>query len=106
MAPRASQTSGCAQPELLEEAGDLLHLLAGRREHVVMAALVEAEQHGRELDQLARRAEDDEDHRAAAPRSSSNAPRHMPAPCAAAYSGVTVASTLTLAVENGRPSAP
>jgi hypothetical protein len=40
-----------------------------------MAALVEPEQHRRQLDQLAGRSEDDEDH-----RSSSSRPRHMPSP--------------------------
>ena len=77
-APAREPEVGLPQAELLQERGDLLHLLPGRREHVGMTALVEAKQHRRELDQLARRAEDDEDHRAVPPRSSSKAPRHIP----------------------------
>ena len=46
-----------------------------------MTALVEPKQDGRELDQLARRAEHDENHRAVPPRSSSKAPRHIPSAC-------------------------
>src|SRR5207244_2263892 len=82
--PPSEPQVGLAQAELRQEAGDLLHLLAGRREDVGTAALVEAQQHRRQLDQLAGRPEDDEDH-----RSSSYRPRHIPAPWATAYTGVT-----------------
>ena len=85
---------GLAEPELLEEGRDLLHLLTGGRQHVAMAAPVEPEQHRRELDQLPGRSEDDEDHEARAIRSlaASASPRHMPAPWATAYTGARAAN--------------
>src|SRR6266516_3455140 len=60
-----------------------------------MSPLVEAEEHGGELDQFPRGAEHDEDHRSAEPLSSSNAPRHIPIACPNTYSGVTRARTRT-----------
>jgi hypothetical protein len=78
---------GLAEAELVEKRRDLLHLLPGRREQVAVAALVEPKQHRSELDQLAGRPEDDEDHACAAARrrrSRSQSPRHMPAPWASA----------------------
>ena len=82
------------EPELLEECRNLLDLLSGRREEVPVPALVQAEQDGRELDQLARRPEDDEDHEASAGRVRVRiaSPRHIPAPCAAAYTGASSAT--------------
>ena len=81
-APAREPEIGLAETELLEERRDLLHLLARRREQVGMTALVEAEQHGRQLDQLARRAEDDEDHSARDPaRASSEARATCRVPC-------------------------
>ena len=85
-APRPSQV-GLPQTELVEEGGNLLDLLAGRREHIACPRSSQPEQHGRELDQLAGRPEDDEDHvrcrsRAVSGRAASA--RHIPAPCAAA----------------------
>ncbi len=79
---------GLPQPELRRgRRGICCDLLAGRREHVAVPALLEPEEHGRELDQLAGRPEDDEDH--AAPlarrcRARSARPRHIPAPWATA----------------------
>jgi hypothetical protein len=68
------------QSELLEEGRDLLHLLSRGRERVAVSARVDAEENGRQLDQLARRSEDDEDHE----RNSSTTPRHIPIACPSA----------------------
>ena len=81
-----------AQSELLEERRDLLHLLPGGREQVLVPALVESEQDRCKLDQLTRRAEDDDDHGASRARTISASPRHIPIPCATAYNGVATAS--------------
>ena len=85
--PAREPEIGLPQPELLEKARDLLDLLAGGREHVAVSAVLEPQEDGRELDQLPRRAEDDEDHGAPFARrcrARSARPRHIPAPCAAA----------------------
>src|SRR5882672_356732 len=82
--------------ELIQEERDLLHLLAGGREDVGVAALLQPEQHGRELDQLAGRPEDDEDHAfsvlASRWRASTARARHTPTPCATAYTGDSAAN--------------
>src|SRR5204863_10007374 len=80
------------QAELLQERRDLLHLLRRGGEHVRVSALLELDQNGRELDQLAGRPEDDQDHEARRARASSKRPRHIPRPWPTAYSGVATAS--------------
>jgi hypothetical protein len=72
------------QIEQVEQSRDLLDLLAGRRGHVAAAALPDPDEKRGELDQLAGRSIDDEDHVLSRSRSIISAPRHMPAPWATA----------------------
>ena len=61
-APRPSQRSGLGSPNCSRNGGICSTCCAVRREQVAMAALPQPGEHRRELDQLAGRAEDDEDH--------------------------------------------
>ena len=85
--PRAAAEPdvGLPETELLQERRNLLDLLAGRREQVVVASLLESQQHRGDLDQLTRRSEDDEDHVGGVTltrwRASVTRARHIPAPC-------------------------
>jgi Flp pilus assembly protein TadD len=100
---------GLTEAELFEEGWDLLHLLTGGGEEIGIPALAQPEQHRGDLNQLTRGPEDDQDHAPAVCPSRwctiIAKPRHMPAPWATAYRGVSAPNEATSNAERRVASA-